>query len=70
MAQNDKKLCLSHSIFQEAYMMKHDDICSNSIFFGCYGGDKRQKMTHNYQFQYVTISRNVDRIIKIFDTKV
>ena len=37
---------------------------------GGWGGVKGQKVTHNYQFQSVTIyiSRAVDHIIKIFGT--
>ena len=43
-----------------------------SGFFGEGGGDKGQKMTHNYQFQSVTLyfSGTVDHIINIFGTQV
>ena len=86
MAQNNKKLCLSHSRAKEAYiiwlwflvriykMMTFPD--AFFIFFkfwffvflggegggGGGGGVRRQKMTHNCQFQSVTlyISRTVD----------
>ena len=56
-------------------------VISPAIFFHLFrililgvfkGGVKGQKMTHNYQFQSVTlhISRTVDLITKIFDTQV
>ena len=43
------------------------------IFFGFLGGRvKGQKMTHNYQFQSVTlyISRTIDHSMKIVGTQV
>ena len=45
----------------------------NSVISGFLGGGvKGQKLTHDYQFQFVTlyISRTVDHIIKIFGTQV
>ena len=38
------------------------------LFFQVVRGLKGQKMTHNYQFQFITlyISRTADHIIKIF----
>ena len=42
------------------------------LIYGRRGGLKMQKMTHNYQFQSVTlyISRTVDHMIKIFGKQV
>ena len=77
MAQNDKKFRLSHSISQELYLIwlwflahLYKIMISPAIFFifskfwffWFLGGRvKGQKMTHNYQFQSVTlyISRTV-----------
>ena len=88
MAQNDNKLCLSDSLSQELYLIwlwflihlckmmispASFFIFSKFWFFGFLGGRvKGQKMTHNYQFQSVTlyISRNVDHIMKIVGTQV
>ena len=75
MAQNDKNVCLSHSISQEAYiiwlwflipickmMTSPDDKISKKV------SKKGQKMTHNYQFQSVAlnISGIVDHVLKMF----
>ena len=83
MAQNDTNFHLSHSLSQELYLtwlwflvrmckMIYPAIFfifSKFRFFGFLGEVvKGQKMTHNYQFQSVTlyISTTVDHIIKIF----
>ena len=76
MTHKDKKFCPSHSVSQESYL--NDGISSNLFKFfkililGSFTGVKGQKMTHNYQFQSVTlnISRTVDHIIKIVGTQV
>ena len=82
MAQNNKKLCLSHSRSKEAYIIWlwflvriYKMIIFPDVFFLFFkilifrvcrgvggGGERRQKMTHNCQFQSVTlyIARNVD----------
>ena len=88
MAQNVKKFCLSHFVSQELYLiwlwvlvhlckMRISPatffIFSTFLFFGFLGGMvKGQKMTHDYQFQSVTlyISRNGDHIMKIVGTQV
>ena len=88
MAQNGKKFCLSHSVSQELYLiwlwfLLH--FCKIMIspaiffmfskfwFFRFLGGRvKGQKMTHNYQFQSVTlyISRTIGQHMKIVGTQV
>ena len=71
MAQNDKKICLSHSVFQERYLiwlwfLVHmcKMMISPAIFFFFKilifqvfrgVGVKVQKMTHSSQFQSVTL---------------
>ena len=83
MAQNEKKFCLFHSVSQELYFillwfLVH--LCKmifsffEILIFLVFRGRKvkGQKMTHNYQFQSVTlyISRTVDHIMNIIGTLV
>ena len=88
MIQNDKRFCLSLHISETVPHMivifdthvQNDDISSNFFhFFEILTfwvfrreGVKGQKMTHNHQFQSVSlyISTTVDHIIKIFGTHV
>ena len=84
MAQIDQKFCLSHSVSQEPYpctvfwytcvtwyLQQVFSFFQNADFW-VFRGVKRQKMTHNYQFQSVTlyISRTVYHIIKMFGMQV
>ena len=84
MAQNDKNSCLSHSVSQEPYIIwlwflvnmckmmisPANFFIFQSFDFGVYIGVKGQKMTWNYQFQYVLpyvsgIVDHIDHILKI-----
>ena len=79
MAHNNKNFCVSYVCgfwymsIKWWYLQQFSSFFQNSDFLGFYGGRlKKQRKTHYYQFQSVTlyISKTVDHIIKIFGTEM